>query len=118
MTIATEVAPLSKLLKALADDTRLRMVALLAHGELCVCHFEGALAMPQPTVSRNLAVLRHADIVQTRRVGTWIYYRLAEQADPAAARVLTAVVVEFATQSVLAEDVARLRGAMGPASCR
>lgn len=115
---APEVGSFSKLLKALADDTRLRLVALLAHGELCVCHFEKALDIPQPTVSRNLAILRHAGVVQTRRDGSWIYYRLAEQADPATGRLLDAVVAEFADQPTLAADVSRLRRTKGPNACR
>ena len=55
-----EVRQLTRLLKALGDETRLRMVALLAHGELCVCHLESALELSQPTASRHLAVLRAA----------------------------------------------------------
>ena len=118
MSTTLDVSPLAKVLKALADETRLRIVALLAHGELCVCHFEGALGVPQPTVSRNLAVLRHAGLVHTRRDGSWIYYRLAEQDDAAVARVMEALVAEFGAQSVLAADVERLRATKGPTSCR
>lgn len=118
MTLIPDVSSLSKVLKALADETRLRIVALLAHGELCVCHVESALEVPQPTASRHLAILRHAGVVAARRDGCWIHYRLAEQADPASERVLQALVAEFVQANVLAADVARLRQAKGPASCR
>ncbi|TVM19539.1 ArsR family transcriptional regulator [Oceanidesulfovibrio indonesiensis] len=65
--------------KALADPTRLRILRCLTHGELCVCDIMAALDMPQSTVSRHLATLRHAGLVAGRRGGKWMYYRLAEQ---------------------------------------
>jgi len=65
--------------KALADQTRLRLLSLLVDTpELCVCEFTQALALPQPKISRHLAILREAEILQDRRDGLWIYYRLHE----------------------------------------
>ncbi len=113
-----DIQPLAKLMKALADETRLRVVALLAHGELCVCHLESGLDIPQPTASRHLAVLRNAGVVEARRDGSWIHYGLATQADPAADRVLRALVEEFGRAEMLAADVERLRRTKGPTSCR
>lgn len=63
--------------KALSDETRLRIMALLSRGELCVCDLMEILALPQSTVSRHLATLRHAGLVEDRRQGVWMYYRLA-----------------------------------------
>ena len=63
--------------KALGDPIRLRLFHLLSlENELCVCHLTDALQLPQSTVSRHLAVLRHAGLVDTRREGKWIHYRL------------------------------------------
>ena len=56
-------------LKALADKTRLRILGLLAAGEVCVCHLHKSLKLPQPTVSRHLAYLRRAGLVETRKDG-------------------------------------------------
>jgi ArsR family transcriptional regulator len=65
------------LFKALADETRLRILALLlSHEELCVCDLIAALKLPQPTVSRHLAYLRKTCWVSDRRCGPWIYYSL------------------------------------------
>ena len=79
---------LEQMFKALADDTRLRILALLAAGEVCVCHIHGALDLPQPTVSRHLAYLRKTGLVAARREGLWMHYRLEMPEAPAAARVL------------------------------
>lgn len=68
----------ARLFKALADETRLRILALLLDGELCVCELIAALGLPQSTVSRHLAYLRNAGWVQDRRQGVWMYYRLNE----------------------------------------
>jgi ArsR family transcriptional regulator len=62
--------------KACADETRLRILFLLAERELCVCELVEVLAMAQGKVSRHLAVLKHAGLVRDRREGTWIYYVL------------------------------------------
>jgi len=64
--------------KALADRTRLRILALLMDGEVCVCDIHDTLRLPQPTASRHLAYLRRAGLVEARREGTWMHYRLAD----------------------------------------
>lgn len=66
----------ARLFQALADDTRLRLVALLMEGELCVCDMVAVLSLPQSTVSRHLASLRNAGLVEGRREGVWMHYRL------------------------------------------
>ena len=67
------------LYKALADETRLRILALLlTAGELCVCDVSAALKIPQPTISRHLACLRRTGWVNDRRSGLWIYYSINE----------------------------------------
>jgi len=109
---------MSRLFKALGDETRLRIVALLSHGELCVCHLEAALSLAQPTASRHLGVLRAAGIVDTRRSGTWVHYRLAAQADPDCQRQLRAVVKSFAGRETLSQDIERLLQVKGPLSCK
>ncbi|MBV9080722.1 MAG: winged helix-turn-helix transcriptional regulator [Elusimicrobia bacterium] len=75
----TKRAP-DKLLKAFADETRLRILSLLSSGEMCVCDVMAVLGAPQPRVSRHLAYLRAHGLVQARRDGTWVYYSLAKPA--------------------------------------
>lgn len=79
------------LFKALADRTRLRIISLLASGEICVCDIHESLALPQPTVSRHLAYLRHAGLVVSRKDGLWVHYRLADPSDPVMKTLLDAV---------------------------
>jgi len=71
------VPALARFLGSLADPTRLRILTLLSEGELCVCHIHGRLALPQPLVSRHLAYLRRSGLVETRRQGVWVYYRVS-----------------------------------------
>ena len=68
----------AKTFKALADETRLRILALLLEDELCVCEIIAALELPQSTTSRHLAYLRNSGWVKDRRQGVWMYYRLNE----------------------------------------
>jgi ArsR family transcriptional regulator len=66
----------SRLFKALADETRLRILSLLLAGELCVCDLMEVLRLPQSTVSRHLAYLKNAGWVEDRRAGVWMYYSI------------------------------------------
>jgi ArsR family transcriptional regulator, arsenate/arsenite/antimonite-responsive transcriptional repressor len=115
---ALDVSSFSRLFKALGDETRLRIVALLSHGELCVCHLEEALRLSQPKVSRHLATLRSAGVVEHRREGTWVYYRLIQQADADCERQLRGLISTFAKRSVLRKDLERLVRVRGPESCK
>ena len=71
----------ARIFKALADETRLRILALLIEGELCVCEIMAALELPQSTVSRHLAYLRNSAWVSDRRQAAWMFYRLNERAE-------------------------------------
>ncbi|MCQ4321591.1 metalloregulator ArsR/SmtB family transcription factor [Stutzerimonas stutzeri] len=66
-----------RVFKCLSDETRARMTLLIAReGELCVCELTTALEESQPKVSRHLAQLRSCAILEDRRQGQWVYYRL------------------------------------------
>ncbi len=67
-----------QLFKALADETRLRILNLLCRRELCVCQIVDVLGIGQSKVSRHLAHLRHASLVTDRREGLWMYYSLSD----------------------------------------
>jgi ArsR family transcriptional regulator len=78
-----EVGPAVALLKVLADEHRLAILALLARGELCVCHLVEILDLPQSTVSRHLGLLKRAGLVRDRsddRDARWTHYRLTPAA--------------------------------------
>ena len=82
---------LELLFKALADRTRLRILGLLADGEICVCHIHESLGVTQPKASRHLAYLRRAGLVAARKDGLWVHYRLASVPDPVMQALLDAV---------------------------
>jgi ArsR family transcriptional regulator, arsenate/arsenite/antimonite-responsive transcriptional repressor len=82
---------LETLFKALADRTRLRILGLLAAGEVCVCDIHESLGLPQPTTSRHLAYLRRAGLVAARKDGLWVHYRLADLPDAVVRTVVDAV---------------------------
>jgi ArsR family transcriptional regulator len=66
------------MLKALSDETRLRILKLLEHGELCVCDIVAAFDASQPKISFHLAVLKAAGLVKDRKEGKWMHYRIDE----------------------------------------
>jgi len=67
---------LIEIYRCLCDETRLRILHLLSHQPLCVCHFQAVLDAPQVKISKHLAYLRSRRLVQTRREASWIVYSL------------------------------------------
>ena len=65
--------------KALSDENRVRALTALVGGELCVCQIIELLGLAPSTVSKHMAILHRAGLVETRKDGRWIYYRLAEE---------------------------------------
>ena len=96
------------LFKALADGTRLRLLNLMGADEVCVCFFVEVLGVSQPKISRHLAYLRRAGVVEARREGKWMHYRVVEPADEGARRVLGEVRAWLAADRELQRDRERL----------
>ena len=67
-----------RIFKALSDETRVRIIKLLEHGELCVCDIGAALGMVQPKVSFHLGVLKNSGLLKDRKQGKWVHYSLDE----------------------------------------
>ncbi len=66
----------SKLLKVLGDENRLKMLTYLSQGELSVCEMMQKMNMSQPTVSHHLKILKNLELIKSRKSGKWIYYRI------------------------------------------
>ena len=94
--------------KALADRTRLRLLNLMRGDEVCVCFFVEILKTNQPKISRHLAYMRRAGIVDARRDGSWMHYRVVEPSDPEAAKVLREVLAWLANDREMQHDRERL----------
>jgi ArsR family transcriptional regulator len=104
---------LESVFKALADKTRLRILALLGNNEVCVCHLHDSLALPQPTVSRHLAYLRRVGLVDVRRDGVWMHYQVARALDPAVQTVVNAAVDALTGVQTTAQDRKQFQRAFG-----
>ena len=75
--------------KALRDPSRVKILKLLQHGELCVCEVQVALGISQASVSKHLSILTSAGLLDRRKDGLWAYYRIAASPhSPYAAAVL------------------------------
>src|SRR6185295_11868702 len=99
--------------KALADATRLRILGLLLTGEVCVCHIHESLKIPQSKASRHLAYLRRTGLVDTRRDGLWIHYRMASLPDPVLAAIAGAVRHALTHTDDVRRDAERLQKKTG-----
>ncbi len=125
--MTNQLLAMESLYKALADATRLRILGLLLAGEVCVCDIHESLKIPQSKASRHLAYLRRAGLVETRREGLWIHYRLGRLPDPVLAAVLDAAGHALTHADTVQRDVERLQkrtgcclprpDEIGPASC-
>jgi ArsR family transcriptional regulator, arsenate/arsenite/antimonite-responsive transcriptional repressor len=104
---------LEDVFKALADKTRLRILALLGNNEVCVCHIHDSLGLPQPTVSRHLAYLRRTGLVAVRRDGVWMHYQVSRSLDPVIQRVVHAAVDALNQVSTTDRDRKQFQRAFG-----
>ena len=104
-----DLEALTTVFAALADPTRLRMLALLRDGEVCVCHLHASLDVPQPTASRHLAYLRKAGLVDARRAGIWMHYRLTPQDNPVVSAVVAAAMHALSHTDASVKDERRLQ---------
>ena len=107
------LAEMEGLFKALADRTRLRILGLLLTGEVCVCDIHESLKIAQPKASRHLAYLRRSGLVETRRDGLWIHYRLGRLTDPVLAALTDAVRHALTHVDSVHRDGARLQKRTG-----
>jgi len=108
---------LEQYFKALADRSRLRILNLLLHGELCVCDIQFVLEASQPNVSRHLAYLKNSGLVLDRRDGFRIFYRLAEPKQGAKKKLFEFLQDAYKSEAQLREDTRRLKDAIQDGSC-
>ena len=98
------------LFDSLSDPTRRRILSLVqGQGELCVCELVAALGLPQPKISRHLAVMRESGLTSQRREGTWVFYRLHPELPLWAYRILE-IASRDAAEPESGEDRTRLSG--------
>ena len=89
---------------ALADKTRLRLLNLMAADEVCVCFFTEVLGDSQPKISRHLAYLRNADLVEARRDGKWMHYSIKWPEDEGMRSVLRSTLTALAEDPEMRQD--------------
>jgi ArsR family transcriptional regulator, arsenate/arsenite/antimonite-responsive transcriptional repressor len=96
--------------KALADENRVRVLLALDAGELCVCQIVELLQLAPSTVSKHVAILKQARLVESRKDGRWMHYRCSGKDTPVEARKMAALVSELLSDSPISrEDAKRLK---------
>jgi ArsR family transcriptional regulator, arsenate/arsenite/antimonite-responsive transcriptional repressor len=108
MTAKSAQFNMERFFQALGDNTRLRLLNLMGDQEICVCYFVEILAQGQPKISRHLAYLRRAGIVQARRDGKWMHYRIVMPPNAGAAQVLRQTLAWLREDRAMQADRARL----------
>ena len=98
--------------KALSDESRVRVLMFLRDGELCVCQIIEMLGLAPSTVSKHMAILVQAGLVECRKNGKWHYYRLPEKAPTPIQDTLIWVQSALRKSSLIAEDTKRLKTVM------
>lgn len=100
---------LAECLKALSDPTRLRVLRLLDHGEMCVCDLMAGLDLPQSKVSRHMSFLKNSGWVSSQRKGKWVYYTLATPNGKIQSLILDILHEHLPAQEEAQQDYARLK---------
>ena len=108
---------LEQYFKGLADVTRLRVLNLLLHGELCGCDIRYVLEMSQPNVSRHLTYLKNCGLVLDRRDGPRIFYRLPGARSGATKCLFDCLRQVFEGEELLQQDTGKLKGSIQTGLC-
>jgi ArsR family transcriptional regulator len=108
---------LEQYFKALGDASRLRILNLLLHGELCVCDIQYVLEATQPNVSRHLSYLKNSRLVVDRRDGYRIFYRLADPRQGVKKRLFEFLQEAYRDEEQFQADRKRLKEAINAGSC-
>jgi DNA-binding transcriptional ArsR family regulator len=96
-------------LKAAGDPSRARILKMLESGEMCVCQIVAALKLSQSTISKHLSLLRAAGLVDERKEGRWVYFRLADSSVNAYAQALLALIRRWLKEdAVVLQDAQRV----------
>jgi ArsR family transcriptional regulator len=106
--MAKRAYDIERFFQALGDQTRLRLLNLMGDQEICVCYFVEILGGPQPKISRHLAYLRSAGIVEARRDGKWMHYSVVMPDHEGAAQVLRQTMEWLKEEKAMKADRARL----------
>jgi len=101
---------LVQIYRCLCDETRLRILHLLTHGPLCVCHFQSILKEPQVAVSKHLAYLRANGMVVAQRHEKWMIYQLPAKAPAELDLQLRCLQDCVQSHPIFREDLKRLKG--------
>jgi len=109
---------LDELLKAAGEPTRLRILNLLRRGSICVCDLQAVLEIPQPTISRHLAALRYAGLVQDVRNGTRMVYSLTPASTPQLEALHQLLDKACPAEEVLQSDLQNFERAVREGKCR
>jgi ArsR family transcriptional regulator, arsenate/arsenite/antimonite-responsive transcriptional repressor len=105
----TAAIPINRIFRAFSDATRLRILSLLKGGEHCVGDLVTVLDVPQPKVSRHLAYLREAGLVEARGQGPWNFYRLAPATSPFHEKLLECLSACFGDVPKVARDAEKAK---------
>ena len=113
MNEQNDLTYMSNLYMALADKTRLRLLNLMRGQEVCVGYFTDVLGDSQPKISRHLAYLRNVGIVEARRDGKWMHYRIKWPEDRSVAAVIDATLRSISFQDDCKTDLKKFHEAFG-----
>lgn len=103
--------PIADYLKVLGSPIRIKIVLSIGRGEACVCHLEAQLKKRQAYISQHLMVLRDAGILETRRDGKFIYYRVADQ------KIFAIIKTAADLLELPQEDIPSPEGSAGLSNC-
>lgn len=104
-----------RVMKALSDPNRVRVLKILEGGPLCVCEIQEVLGLAQPTVSSHMKILEDAGLVQKERQGTWMIYSHADGDDSVYARTMLATLKDWLNEDA---ELRRMIEALPEAACR
>ncbi len=104
-----------RVMKALSDPNRVRVIKLLENNVLCVCEIQKALGLAQPTISSHMKILEDAGLVEKERQGTWMMYRLVHEQTSVYAESMLEMLKDWLNDDV---ELRRMQAALPETTCQ
>jgi ArsR family transcriptional regulator, arsenate/arsenite/antimonite-responsive transcriptional repressor len=101
-----------KVMKALSDRNRVKIIKMLQSREMCVCEMQAALELAQPSVSKHLKVLEEAGLVESRKDGLWVNYRVPDRAESLYARHMLSALHGWLNDDPEIEQIVQVAGGL------
>jgi ArsR family transcriptional regulator len=114
-----QLKQITRVLKALSDENRIRMICLIwSRKDLCVCEITEIIGLAQPTISSHLKILENAGLIESYKNGLWVNYNISQDLDPFRSGLIVPLYKKLKKDKKIKSDLERIKNIDREMICR